>query len=485
MRSTTISRRDFVKGSASSLALLALPGLALGQATPQRLEWQQFKSTPQYASFLYAIAAMRANTNAASPLSWLYWTNMHVNYCPHEIAYFLAWHRGYLYYFEQQLRQISQDNALRLPYWDYYARPAIPSEFLDPAAGNPLYVQRINTNVYNALDLAPFAAGVFNFQRGTSNGFEAKFESAPHNPIHNIIGGYMADMQSPMDPIFYLHHANIDRLWHAWALPDGKGIPGETSSYWNGAFTYASGLTLARSQTYYPALLGVVYANNNKPSALPPQAQAAHVFQVQAQMDAIWRRPPAGRFPASPPRAISRTRRSVGGVTGVALDENSVSAHVPLAASDAETLRDLLARIGGAPLKPAPRYQSVRVVFDQASVTPAGKSGGYFYNVYLNLPDSGDATPARQRHFLGTLGPFELAGAAHHGPASLGFAATDVLTRLDAAELSRLTVSLVRVNGANTPKGETIRIGEVRIELSTEEPWLPAESSSREKSGYR
>lgn len=48
-------------------------------------------------------------------------------------------------------------------------------------------------------------------------------EGFPHNKVHNCIGGVgavdpgpygnMTNFLSPLDPIFYLHHANMDRLW--------------------------------------------------------------------------------------------------------------------------------------------------------------------------------------------------------------------------------------------------------------------------------
>ena len=99
MTSAKITRRDFVKGTASAIALISFPRLALGQTTTKiRLEWQQFKTTLQYPSFLNAVRLMKANTDATKPASWRYWVNVHVNYCPHSIPYFLAWHRGYMYY---------------------------------------------------------------------------------------------------------------------------------------------------------------------------------------------------------------------------------------------------------------------------------------------------------------------------------------------------------------------------------------------------
>lgn len=51
-------------------------------------------------------------------------------------------------------------------------------------------------------------------------------EGFPHNKVHNCIGGVgaidpgpygnMTNFLSPVDPIFYLHHSNMDRLWDVW-----------------------------------------------------------------------------------------------------------------------------------------------------------------------------------------------------------------------------------------------------------------------------
>jgi tyrosinase len=483
MSSLLISRRNFIKTSVSAVAFLSVPRLGFGQTTTSiRLEWQQFKTTSQYASFLNAVRIMKANTNAASPLSWAYWTNVHVNYCPHGIAYFLAWHRGYLYHFEQQLRIVSGDKALSVPYWNYYKYPKIPAEFTDQATGNPLYMPRAGTSVYNALTLSPFASSVWNFQRGTTNAFEPQFESAPHNPVHNLIGGEMANMTSPRDPIFYLHHANIDRLWHAWALPDGKGIPGTSnpynastsSPYWAGSFTYSSTLTMPRYKTYYPGWLNFDYSDHTKPTSLPPAAQAnpdSPIKLVQAQVAPVLTRPATGNFPAAAARAISATSRSLGGVSSVILTETPVSAHLPLAASALQSLHDAVSAAVSPPAQiTAGTLQSVKLVLDSLQLLGAGANGGYFYNIYINLPVNGDAGNAG-RYFLGTVGPFEIAGASHHGPATLEYPATEVLSQFSATELQDVTISLVRVSGENPPRGAVLRIGEVRIEVSTVPPW--------------
>ena len=479
MSSLITSRRNFIKSSASAVALISFPGLVLGQNLPRiRLEWQQFKTTAQYTQFLDAVKRMRANTTASSPASWTYWVNAHVNYCPHGTAYFLAWHRGYLYYFEQELRKMYPD--LTLPYWDYYRYPRMPAEFTDSATGNPLYMARTGTNVYTSLTLAPFSSKVVNFQRGTSNAFETSFESKPHNPVHNLIGGEMAKMTSPNDPIFFLHHCNIDRLWYAWVRAGGKRVPytsnpynsSTSNSYWAGLFRYGSTITLERYKTYTPSWLGYDNANNSQPTSLPPSAQASSPFKLtQAQTPQFLTRPAVGNFPASAARAITATSRSLGGVTGVTLTEASVSARLPISGSNAQAVQNAVTAALSAPAQVAagtPR--SVKVVLENLQLLGAGAKGGYFYNIFINLPLSGDATGG-EKYLLGTVGPFEIAGASHHGSPILEFPATEVLSEFSAAELKEFTVSFERVSGENAPRGQVLRIGEVRIEISTEAPW--------------
>ena len=42
------------------------------------------------------------------------------------------------------------------------------------------------------------------------------FEQQPHGAIHSAVGGFMTGNLSPVDPVFWLHHCNIDRLWAVW-----------------------------------------------------------------------------------------------------------------------------------------------------------------------------------------------------------------------------------------------------------------------------
>jgi tyrosinase len=423
---------------------------------------------------------MRQNTNPADRSSLHYWSNVHVNHCPHGTPYFIAWHRGYLYFFEQQLRIVSGDPDLNLPYWDYYSYANLPFEFTDPAPNNPLYRERMSNNVYNALSMAPFDPAVYNFQRGKWNAFEPKLENV-HNPVHDLIGGIMSTMQSPLDPIFYLHHANVDRLTHAWALPDGKGIPlsaypySDTNSdpYWAGLHVYASDLSLERYRTLIPTWLDNDYANDNVPATLPPppaSIQASASIQGASPLRSVGRQRPAvlASIPVNP-QSVSASRRSLGGVAQVPLDEGSATVVVQLNKGDAAELARIASarRTALAPGAQAPRG-AITLVIDRALMIGTGREGGYYYALYLNMPAQAESTSRLDRFFVGTLGAFQIAAASHHGPAVIEYDLSDLLAQQNLSDFSTLMLSWIRVDGGKPPVGKTIHIDEVRIEVSYE-----------------
>ena len=470
-----MKRRRFLRHSALALAAPVIPMGAWAQTTLQRrLEWQSFKGTPQYASLLTGIRRMKANTNPADPRSWTYWTNIHVNACPHSIPYFLAWHRGYLYYFERQLRAVSGDTKLVLPYWDYYSYATLPAEFTNASSTNPLYVERRNTNVRQALTLAPFSSTLINFQRGQTNAFEPSLESAPHNPVHDIIGSVMATMQSPVDPIFWLHHANVDRLWVAWiSAGGGRRMPARTSLYWSGRHAYTSALTMQRQATYDTRTnLLYFYQNETMPTAVPlAQRPTGEIFRVQARPnDMPAPGAPFGAFRGSGPRSTGETTFSIGGALAIGLDQRSISAHLPVSSEHwsaaQEVMRGNAASIPGS----AKKFRSIQVVLDEVELAEEGRQGGYFYRVYLNLPARDGAPGQPNSLLLGTLGAFQVHGALHHGSkARLHYPIPRILLGNPSVRLGMASISFVRVDGDNSPRGATLGIGEARLELSTED----------------
>jgi tyrosinase len=52
-----------------------------------------------------------------------------------------------------------------------------------------------------------------------------------HNQVHVWIGGDMGPATSPNDPVFYLNHCNVDRIWEAWLVSQGRTyVPAQSES---------------------------------------------------------------------------------------------------------------------------------------------------------------------------------------------------------------------------------------------------------------
>ncbi|TWD53313.1 tyrosinase [Agrobacterium vitis] len=183
----------------------------------------------------------------------LYW-----NQCQHGSWYFLPWHRGYIWSIEGLVRaeiiKAGGPKDWAMPYWNYSDQknpqalllpPAFSATTMPDGSANPLYVaQRYGLGstpivlpasdvTLGALSATQFvglkvgaSAGLGGGKTGFShNGIQTgELESKPHNIVHVDIGGQndagpglMADPDiAGLDPIFWLHHANIDRLWDVW-----------------------------------------------------------------------------------------------------------------------------------------------------------------------------------------------------------------------------------------------------------------------------
>jgi len=454
-----ITRRQFLQASASLALAPMLPGPGMGATSLRtRPSWPNFRNGPLYPAFLAAVQRMRANQDASRPGSWAYWVNVHASFCPHGKAFFLAWHRGFLACFEMQLRKASGNSALVLPYWDCYQQPTIPAVFRDP--GSPLYLRnRVGTNVSGALDLAAFDPGVTRFQRGQANAFEPALEAAPHNGVHNLIGGAMDNLAvSPRDPIFWLHHANIDRLWDAWVRAGGgRRMPARTAAYWSGSFSYGTAVRkMKRIDTYAPSVLGYRYDD----TSLPTRRSGALSTQLPPIQEAFAQTlPPQGA--------------SLGGLGTVVLGSRSTRVRIPLTLEGRNRVRSLITAQG---LATAPTGGALRIVIDGVTLTRAGQQGGYFYNILLNLPGRGLAQP-EQTYLVGTLGPFEVSVAQHarmmaaggnhmttHGPTRIVLPARDALSRIWPAPLDAITLSFVRVDADASARGDAIAIERVSVE---------------------
>ncbi|MEE9354132.1 MAG: tyrosinase family protein [Methylococcaceae bacterium] len=193
----------------------------------------------------------------------------------HGTPAFLPWHRVFLYLFEKDLQDVSNNPDLALPYWDISANDAATSiwteDFLGGSgspnndyivengafaysSGNwPLRVRNLFVEkddklrralgvgvqgsfpsverVREILNLTPYDLAPYDETNpNNQNVFRRQMEGgAIHGIGHNWVGGSrevngenetigsMANVwTSTNDPVFFLHHCNIDRLWDKW-----------------------------------------------------------------------------------------------------------------------------------------------------------------------------------------------------------------------------------------------------------------------------
>jgi tyrosinase len=195
-------------------------------------------------------------------------------WCEHGTLLFLPWHRAYLYFFELGLqtrlgagfseRQPADPELadVGLPWWDWASAEShvegIPEPYdVAEADGdeNPLrrgeitncpgrdnsfvgvwstaLLRAVRAQLPGALtptgtprtlrdpdeaDELPRQATLDNIvlQQSTFESFSNSLESV-HNDVHVWVGGAMSQVPtSSYDPIFWSHHAMIDRLWYVW-----------------------------------------------------------------------------------------------------------------------------------------------------------------------------------------------------------------------------------------------------------------------------
>lgn len=173
----------------------------------------------------------------------------------HRSPSFLPWHRRFLLQFEQALQSI--DPNVTLPYWDWTADRTASSSLwgADFLGGNgrssdgqvttgafafgggkwPLsvrpdsrsYLRRSLGSAVAALPTKADAESVLAIStydtapwNSSSEGFRNNLEGWRgvnlHNRVHVWVGGHMTTGMSPNDPVFWLHHCFIDKLWAEW-----------------------------------------------------------------------------------------------------------------------------------------------------------------------------------------------------------------------------------------------------------------------------
>jgi N-acetylneuraminic acid mutarotase len=211
--------------------------------------------------------------------------------------YFLPWHRLMLYQFEGVIRSVLKDEDFTLPYWNPITGKvedlSLPAVFREP--GSPLYNgtrwfwvnggERVDKLYKDWINLDALNEKIY-IDGPTGNlGFNPRLDINPHFLTHLALGGDMADFATVGgDPLFYLHHANMDRLWESWNRL-GNSNPTDPK-YLNRTFAFAdrSGerVDLPVSAGDRTAQLGYEYDSYEVPPKTPPQISAARDASIKS-----------------------------------------------------------------------------------------------------------------------------------------------------------------------------------------------------------
>jgi tyrosinase len=427
------------------------------------LEQQQ---TFHPVTLAYALAVRELQRRpAADPSSWVYQAAIHdtnVNpdkfrrQCQHNSWFFLAWHRMYLYWFERIVRSALQSlpevdgetkQVWALPYWNYDrggTTNSLPPAFRQPQLpngdANPLFVPERNQQPgldMNAGDGLPAqatsarlafreqvfspppAAGVAGGFGGPRTGWHhfgengirtpGALELTPHGDVHVLVGGlgFMSSFDTaPLDPIFWLHHANIDRLWIVWLTHFGGSNPSD-AAWLDHQFDFHDPEGNEVKNTPRQALdpldgdlvgdFGYEYADVSPPAAI------------------LEARPMA---PAPPPDHPAEL---------VGASDEPVRLTGRLA-----TVRFGVSRPAG-PLAATPEATPSRVYLNVEDVQ-GERNPGVVYAVYANVPDDDD-DPTNDAHYVGNISFFGIEltqdlDRDHPGGLRYAFDITDLYNRL-------------------------------------------------------
>lgn len=267
-----------------------------------------------------AIAALR-KLPYDDPRSWCRQANVHCYNCSgggstvevHLNYQFLPWHRAYLYFYEKILGELIHDPSFALPYWDWNAANApdckahfqLPPPYAKSSSSlfdknrerratneqmRPRLVGagRVNGIIIDNPTQLDFAGGPVN------NSEDSALWPGPHGVVHNYVGLQLPDPKNvdmgslasaARDPIFFAHHANIDRIWDGWWNYNGR--PDYTTDFLDQTFTFydekKQWVEIRARDVFDPALLHFRYEPPSKCTVALPQNASAGDVQLKLE----------------------------------------------------------------------------------------------------------------------------------------------------------------------------------------------------------
>lgn len=404
------------------------------------------------------LARVYPTPSAQKSLATEMWNTCQAHHSGDVEDYFLPWHRMYVYFLERIIRKVSGHANFTLPYWNYSnaavpSGPRVPKAFRAPAAAtNPLFRTNRNAGANGgspidagdpgALDLTALAQCTYS-PSGAKPGFNQDLDGGLHGSVHVLVGNASQGMGSiawaANDPIFWMHHCNIDRLWESWNRA-GRLNP-TTSSWLTHQFVFAD-------------------ENGNKVvSTIQDFRRVAHLHYTYDHYEPVPACPAAKMGPEAA-AAVQQTRAIA---PSGAVELSGAPVQVNFEAPPGPEAEQLPLGRYVKKLKPGRRLYVVAKNL-RADVQP-----GVLYHVYFDLPAGTTPKPGkRDPHYVGTLNFFDAhdheGGAEAAGTAKFrSFDITRVAKNLQATK--RLSAkSTLTIAPANQPEADAKPVvGEITV----------------------
>jgi hypothetical protein len=489
---------------------------ALAEAGPMRVR-ENIKTFAQNANKVAALRAAvgkmqtRSNTDANDLLGWHYWASVHGTdkpipadlkgiyaQCDHSTfmqfpfrpsyvaEHFMSWHRPFLFFFEATLKAAAKEagitTALELPYWNWYVDGDLPKIFTEgDESSNPLWHKRKHNGVdskklgrafFTEKDLLPTSASTW------TKSFSVPIELDPHGVVHDILGFDMGDIRtSARDPIFWLHHANIDRLWTSWInMGDGRANPPPGSTWAQKTWPFDKAGQMKQSAgavTDSEKSLNYRYDDYTPFPAVAPAGPAPMPTVVAqgptVQVEGAPTQTGGGMVTHELGKTVSTT--TVSTTSSLSLGNQSVAVDMKLAPATQNQLHTFAAATAPSDITGA------WLVLENVEIGPDGAEGGFSFSIKVTLPDASGGVRELK---LGQLGRFTWPAATpkdgthDHTPkaVTLTIPLKDVLQELDVANPADLAKGLRIVFEAVHPETpganpQFVKIGAVSIKTST------------------
>lgn len=490
---TRLSRRDALKITATPFALAAATGLstkkAIARLATSTIRVRRNINDPIFGAdvavaYRKAVGIMKGKADTDTK-SFAAQHSIHTNFCPHGNWYFLPWHRAYLVAFEAICADVLEDPTFALPYWDWTEDRILPPAVGQPTfEGQPNYLfngtrfmkdtttlwqslarfnvdaERIfgRANIKTIIDSRSFQG--FGSLKPTGqddtskkwqrrSGRKSALEREPHDFCHGGVDGDMGDVNtSPRDPVFYLHHCNLDRLWARW---NASGKQNDSDPLWHG-FTFeqnfwdTSGNPIDVKVSSLFDTLSLGYRYDNVPAPVVAMVEAASAA-------------PQDRFKTIA-SAVANAEAKLNTATALPV---SVSSGTPEAAALGVTQTVL----------PKSTRNRVFAFINEVSV-PSRRNIGV--RVFINHPHVTPDTPSDDPHYAGAFTFFagdQSGEAGMHGEHAQSFA-LDITDTLDAIRRAgtkvdnEIVVQLMPIGFEVSPEEGRFTVGSVDIaELSS------------------